>query len=1199
MTVQLGGMRGLLLAGVAAASVAAGAPALAQAPVKVALPAQTLADSLRQLAVQTGQEIMFAPGVVANRRAQPLSGNFEPREAIRRLVAPYGLTVEEAAPNVFVVKSPVRLSASGYGQRTASAGDESTAALAPAVLGMTGATAAQAVAAQVEGNGAVTGVVRGPDGNGVPGAVVRVSGTDARTVTDANGVYRLPSVPAGQRMIVLEYLGDSPQTLDVVVEPGRENAVNIQREVTQDVVVLGYMSSIQRALNSQKNSANSATVVSSDLLGQFPAETVSEALRRVPGVGFSRDASTGEGSQITVRGFTSEAIQVQLNGLDLQGTNFERSIDLSGFLADNIAEIRIEKSLLPSHEATGSGGLVRIETKSGLDYGRSAINLSFEAERNGRSIFGDEWQATGTFAKKLADNFGVSATVSYRETDRTNFDVGIAGTLPSVMPAGVTGPTLVPESKDFPYDAVFNRRLIQSTAYRNRDRLEKNLLASLNFAWDIGSHTRLRLDAQRNERDAVTSNAITNITFATGNYDMPIPELNGEIRRRYVLERFLPTIQLQSSDLRLESNSVSLRGTTRVDSLTVDYKAGWSRAVSRADNSIFVLSGIAATNLTALINPTTIVIHPDDDAARTPRVVDGAFALLPNGVPIPSLTALGISQVFNPANYNVGQSVRNYTNSPTTAWTAEFNGRYDFGGFVDYLKAGVKFDRSARASVDDSFNNTVSGIASSQTFAPISGRATSFTDFGGVFLSTPLSTIGSTDFNVPFLYNANALFARLNSLTVDDPSTAFNEQRFTYNDLRLLDPTANSSGLDRTRTTETRWAGYLEGHFRLGRFDMTGGARYERTTRVGNTLTTPTVFIPTSTFGAEPRTTFLAAGLVNFEDTGGTEQKITPSVLLNYRPTNDIVARFHYNMSTTNPDFRLIRRAASYTVDLRPSQNRAYIREANPDLKPQRVHNFEIGLSHYFDKPAGVIGAAVFYKITTNNFTNVAFEDRANDTVRQRILDYFGPLVVARPDLFSFNSNTVYQLNRPENGEGGTIWGVEAEVTKQLNFLPGFLKNFGVMGNITYTTGDFPTLVQGRNDAGALTNYLLNKPLAEASALTYNASLNYSAKGLEARLIYTHQDASVPASGYNPNDLNSIIPDYSTLDMRVSYAARVGGKLITIFVEGDDLLSGSRKPDIRSAVASAFDRKDASYFFPNTLQFNGGRTFTLGIRGNF
>ena len=48
----------------------------------------------------------------------------------------------------------------------------------------------------------------------------------------------------------------------------------------------------------------------------------------------------------------------------------------------------IHKSLLPSHEATGSGGLVEIETRSGLDYGDFALSAGIEREFTPESGFG-------------------------------------------------------------------------------------------------------------------------------------------------------------------------------------------------------------------------------------------------------------------------------------------------------------------------------------------------------------------------------------------------------------------------------------------------------------------------------------------------------------------------------------------------------------------------------------------------------------------------------------------------------------------------------------------------------------------------------------------------------------------------------------------------------------------------------------------
>jgi hypothetical protein len=178
------------------------------------------------------------------------------------------------------------------------------------------------------------------------------------------------------------------------------------------------------------------------------------------------------------------------------------------------------------------------------------------------------------------------------------------------------------------------------------------------------------------------------------------------------------------------------------------------------------------------------------------------------------------------------------------------------------------------------------------------------------------------------------------------------------------------------------------------------------------------------------------------------------------------------------------------------------------------------------------------------------------------------------------------------------IWGFELEFIRQFNFLPGFLSGFGVIANLTYTTADFPTLVSGRTDQGVLTTFSLDRPLEDQAAWVYNAALTYAKGGFEGRLIYTSQSSTVTA--YEIHDLNSIIPSYSTLDLRLSYSFDgPWGGLVTLFLEGDDLLRDADDPDIRAAIANTPGREDAQFFFPNTFQFNGGRTFTLGARVRF
>lgn len=373
--------------------------------------------------------------------------------------------------------------------------------------------------------------------------------------------------------------------------------------------------------------------------------------------------------------------------------------------------------------------------------------------------------------------------------------------------------------------------------------------------------------------------------------------------------------------------------------------------------------------------------------------------------------------------------------------------------------------------------------------------------------------------------------------------------------------------------------------------------RYEREKREGVTVSAPSVRLNLPGFQFEDRETFVQAGLVRFDTTAGTVDTWTPSFLATYRPTDNIVARLGYFRSTVNPDFRLLNRNTTFSVDLRPAFARVTILEANPGLKPSTTDNFDFDLAYYFDDVPGLIRAGSFYKKISNNFTNVSFTPVDDQAVRQRFLDYLAPLAATRPDLLDLPENADLLVNRPENGEGGNIWGVELELIRRLNFLPGFLGNFGVLGNLTYTNGDFPTLVSAKDDAGDTIQLSLDRPLRDQARWVYNASLDYEDGGFNGRVIYTSQSATVET--FDEFNLNTVIPAYSTLDARLSYSFDLKSTLLTVFLEGDDLLRSSTEADVRSVTSSQLSDGNTDFIFPQVLQYSGGRSVTAGLRLRF
>ncbi len=139
---------------------------------------------------------------------------------------------------------------------------------------------------------------------------------------------------------------------------------------------------------------------------------------------------------------------------------------------------------MPSQEASGSGGLVEIETRSGLDYGERYFRLAGELENPLASGFGDEFEISATGAMTLTDDFGISATVQYRETDAQNYNVNFIRTTVPVLPIGFTSLFRLPERFNFPFDSEFNTPLYTGANYFSRQRDESNLTMSLNLAYD-------------------------------------------------------------------------------------------------------------------------------------------------------------------------------------------------------------------------------------------------------------------------------------------------------------------------------------------------------------------------------------------------------------------------------------------------------------------------------------------------------------------------------------------------------------------------------------------------------------------------------------------------------------------------------------------------------------------------------------------
>ena len=240
----------------------------------------------------------------------------------------------------------------------------------------------------------------------------------------------------------------------------------------------------------------------------------------------------------------------------------------------------------------------------------------------------------------------------------------------------------------------------------------------------------------------------------------------------------------------------------------------------------------------------------------------------------------------------------------------------------------------------------------------------------------------------------------------------------------------------------------------------------------------------------------------------------------------------------------------------------------------------------------------MFYKDIKDNVTNVTLiELPAN--IEARIRDYLAPLADDLPGvLANLNDETEYLLQRPENGDGGEIHGIELEGAINLDFFPdgwpGFLENIQLLANVTWTDAEFPTIISARDDDGQTFDLKVDRPLEEQSEWARNFSIAYDAGGFSGRLLYTYQSERVDT--YDEFNLNTVIPDIETLDLISTYNFEWNGAQYTLFMEADNLLDSRRDAIAQRGIGSFGGEGSPDFFYPSRLLSMAGGRLRLASR---
>lgn len=309
------------------------------------------------------------------------------------------------------------------------------------------------------------------------------------------------------------------------------------------------------------------------------------------------------------------------------------------------------------------------------------------------------------------------------------------------------------------------------------------------------------------------------------------------------------------------------------------------------------------------------------------------------------------------------------------------------------------------------------------------------------------------------------------------------------------------------------------------------GLRYERTVQTSNTFDTATL-------------------APDFRK--GRYDVLLPSATLLFYPVEGLRLRASFSKTIGRPTPNQVSApGATKETIVDGDVTEVTVTGGNPDLRPMRVHNYDIGVEYFWDHGDSMASIILFQKNISGNILNIQ---------ETSVID-----------------GTTYIYSTPHNGDDGRVRGVIFEVTRnQFAFLPGLLKNFGGTLNGTFTDA-YQTFYY---NSGVYTNvpYFING-MQNQSKWAGNATLFYQLKNqFQARISYNYRSGYIYA--FTPLQNNRLWTDaYGQLDLGLRYNLK---KNIVV------------SADARNLTNSNY-RRSWQYLDRMNQNTNYGQTFTFGI----
>ena len=790
-----------------------------------------------------------------------------------------------------------------------------------------------------------------------------------------------------------------------------------------EIVVNGQRAAIRRAEDIKMNSVGVVDAVSAEEAGKFPDQNVADALQRVPGVAVNR--SGGESSQITIRGFGPDFVNVTLNGRTLATDAKDRAFNFDVLPSELISTAEVHKTSSADIEEGGIGGTVNIITARPLDFKgfHAAGSLAGVNDSINHAFSGN---VTPKASLLLGDTnedhtFGwlVSAMYYKRNDQEQIVDTGGWYT-------NVNEPQL-PAVKNFSVPQTLELELVHET------RTRQGVSAAID--WLPMDKLKVSVDGMLSQYKVASAyngfgsygNAadIQSITVDPNGTALSYTRTNtGNLANDYI----------EQSNPR---NAYNVQGGLNVAyAFTDSTKLDWDSALSSAwnkDSADGYFLVVGARNFG--VNPQWTNNGPD---------------YLPSYSNLLSTTDTSGLHVHCCNEGSQSPDVEDQIQENRLHLTTSFD-----GAVSTKLDVGAEYTNRTKTQ----FNvGTLNSLLCSE--------------YCGYVASVPASVIGAHVFNAGTLVNgvspgaptqwlAYNPYAYLNYLTTP---AAYNQ---------LPNPAAFAAALaaaggnfrggedltSYSRVQEKTRAAYIKSDFEGHAFDLPWvldvGLRYTHTQTISGAYSTPLLALtvnPNDTSNA-----IATYGALSPVSDSGSYSEWLPSANFKLNLRDDLIFRLALSKTESRPDLSNLSAATTYSF--RPTNQ--YLTIGNVNLKPYTSNNFDSGLEWYLD-PLSYIAVDGFYKKVNN----------------------FNTEIQTTTTLLGFP----FYLNEPVNLNTATISGEEITVNYQFTHLPKPFDGLGASVNYTHvdsnasinpallaTAGKFA--VPGIGDSGNISGYYEEGPV--------------------------------------------------------------------------------------------------------------------------